>query len=844
MLFKNKFFNKYLAFIFVITFLFVIDTVHAYPDMKEQGADETASESTDNSKEEKADPKNLKECKMQAKSKKDAKDCEKKFMKTIDEFIEEEELTSIEGYLKIFTNDDNSEYYLQLDAADLNSQFLYFSYIMNAPQGSPLTGGLPSDGRVLEFRNFKKDSIGLYQINTNYINGDETNNISKSTITNITEAFVEVFKPSAKTDESVLINVNSILLSEKLDSLSYVPGEYRERIAVNYGRPNESKTFVKNVFNNETNTAFEVTFAYENQAPNPRAYRVSAVTDPRYLSVTARHIFIKMPDDRFEPRVNDHRIGYFVNRSTDLTSYENFANFALINKWRLIKKNPDAEMSEPEEPIVFWVENSTPKEIVPAVIAGIENWNIAFEEAGFINAVVAKIQPEDADWDAADYDYNVVRWSSEPDGGLLGIGPSVSNPLTGEIISADVVNKLLAVKIGYNYRKLYGYTEDNDPLMQYITNLTLHEVGHVLGLRHNFRGSYLYSPEEIHNKEITGNTLMNSVMDYDPINVAPEGTEQGIFFSTEPGVYDKWAIKFGYTPNLSDEERAELLRESIKKELTFGTDDEAMSYPGNNIDPRTKRYDMSNDPITYAEDIVKIVDQKISELPEIFADEEGFNNYTNSFYRLIRTKGRFLETVAQQIGGVYINKIASSQTNFESLEPVPYEKQKQAFELLKKEVFSNGAMNYDSKILANLIYERDIDSFYATYGDNNDPDFHSLVLASQNNILRNILHPAVMRRLVNSSLYGNKYMPDEVLSDLNGAIFVMGEKPDTFKKNLQSTYVQLLIDGFNEAEYDDISKAAVYSALKDILDFSKQYRFKSNHFDLIYFNVNNFFKNK
>ena len=253
---------------------------------------------------------------------------------------------------------------------------------------------------------------------------------------------------------------------------------------------------------------------------------------------------------------------------------------------------------------------------------------------------------------------------------------------------------------------------------------------------------------------------------------------------------------------------------------------------------------MSNDPISYAEDIVKIVDQKISELPEIFADEEGFNNYTNSFYRLIRTKGRFLETVAQQIGGVYINKIASSQTDFESLEPVPYEKQKQAFELLKREVFSNGAMDYDPKILANLIYERDIDSFYATYGDNNDPDFHSLVLASQSNILRNILHPAVMRRLVNSSLYGNRYMPDEVLSDLNGAIFVTGENPDTFKKNLQSTYVNLLIGGFNDAEYDEISKAAVYSALKGILDFSKQYRFKSGHFDLIYFNVNNFFENK
>ena len=152
------------------------------------------------------------------------------------------------------------------------------------------------------------------------------------------------------------------------------------------------------------------------QKPNSDAYSVSAVTDPRYLSVTGRHLFIKMPDDKFEPRINDHRVGYFVNKSTDLTSYENFPNFALINKWRLIKKNPDAELSEPVEPIVYWVENTTPEEIIPAVVAGIENWNIAFEEAGFKNAIVAKIQPKDAEWDAADYDYNVVRWSSEPDG--------------------------------------------------------------------------------------------------------------------------------------------------------------------------------------------------------------------------------------------------------------------------------------------------------------------------------------------------------------------------------------------------------------------------------------------
>ena len=837
-----KYFFKF-SILPILMIVFITD-INAYPGMKPGTKPDLVEEDEiqvdEETIDEKESPMDLKKCLMKAKTSKAKKDCEKKYMKTIEEFVEEEGLTPIEGFLKIYEDASKSNYYLLLNEADFNQQLLYFSYVMNAPQGGVLTGGLPSDGKVLEFRNFKDDKVGLYQINTSYINGDD-NNIGKSSITNITEAFIEVFKPIARKDASVLINVNELLMSEKIESISYVPKEYREYVSVNYGRPDKSKTFIKSVLNNKTNTAVEVTFAYTNNSPNSDAFGVSAVTDPRYLSVTGRHIFIKMPDEKFEPRVNDHRIGYFVNKSTDLTSYDNFPNFALINKWRLIKKDPDAEISEPVEPIVFWVENTTPEEIVPAVVAGIENWNIAFKEAGFKNAIVAKIQPQDATWDAADYDYNVVRWSSEPDGGLLGIGPSVSNPLTGEIISADVVNKLLAVKVGHNYRKLYGYSEENDPLMQYITNLTLHEVGHVLGLRHNFRGSYLYSPDEIHNRDITGNTIMSSVMDYDPINIAPEGKEQGIFFSTVPGVYDKWAIKFGYTPNLSDEERKELLLQSVKRELTFGTDEEAMSNPGNNIDPRTKRYDMSNDPVTYAENIIDVVDQKINELPEIFADEDGFNNYTSSFYRLIRTKGRFLETVAQQIGGVYINKISSDQEEFSSLEPVPYEKQKQAFNLLKKEVFSNGAMNYDAKILANVIYERGTFSRRSSRG-NNDPDFHSIVLSSQTNVLKNILHPNVMKRLVNSSLYGNTYLPDEILQDLNSAVFVENENPDTFKRNLQSTYVDLLIDGFSEAPYDEVSKTAIYATLKEILKFAGKQRFKSNHYDFIYFKLNKFFE--
>ena len=823
---------KYFALI-AIGYVFIVFTANLSAEEDINPDNNKDSQETKSSEDDSA----MDKCMKDAKTKKDKKKCAKDNEQTIEEFIEDEGLEIIEGYLEIYTDEDKENYFLKLNQEDLNKKFLYFSYIMNAPQGSTLTGGRPSDGKVLEFRKFKKENIGLYQINTSYIYGDD-NNIAKSTVTNITEAFIETFKPVARSESSVLISVNKFMASERIEAISYVPNEYREYVSVNYGRPDPKKTFINKVFNNESNTAVEVIFGYENKSPNLDAYSVSAVTDPRYLSVTARHIFIKMPDDGYEPRVNDHRVGYFVNKSTDLTSYENFPNFALINKWRLIKKDPQAELSEPVEPIVYWVENSTPEEIIPAVVAGIENWNIAFEEAGFKNAIVAKIQPKDATWDAADYDYNVVRWSSEPDASLLGFGPSVTNPLTGEIISADVVNKLLAVKLGYNYRKLYGYTEDNDPLMQYITNLTLHEVGHTLGLRHNFRGSFKYSPSEIHNKELTGNTIMNSVMDYDPINVAPKGTEQGIFFSTVPGEYDKWAIKFGYTPGLTNEERKNILLDSVKPELNFGTDDEAMSYPGNNIDPRTKRYDMSNDPIKYASDIVQIIDEKIEELPLIFADEDGFNNYTNAFFRFFRTKGRFLETVAQQIGGVYVNKIASIQSDKTILEAVPYEKQKQAMNLLSEKVFTNGSMSYDSKILANLMYERDTRS----RSGNNDPDFHALVLSSQRNILSNILHPEVMKRLVNSELYGNQYMPDEVLSDLNKAIFIQGEEPDTFKRNLQSTYVDLLIEGFENSDYDQVSKAEIFKTINEIHSFARKNKMRSAHYDFIYFKIDKLLK--
>jgi len=267
-------------FIYLL-FLMVGSLIVASPSnlLADEADSESASEEVVDEKENGKDAK-MKKCMKEAKTSKEKKDCAKQNQKTVEEFIEDEGLELIEGFLEIYADEEKENYFLRINNDDLNNQFLYFAYIMNAPQGGAITGGLPSDGKVLEFRKFKQNNIGLYQINTAYMKGDD-NNIGNSTITNITEAFIETFKEVAKSDNSALININKFLMSERIEAISYVPQEYREYISVNYGRPDPKKTFIKEVFNNETNTAVEVTLAYENKSPNSDAYSVSAVTEPR-----------------------------------------------------------------------------------------------------------------------------------------------------------------------------------------------------------------------------------------------------------------------------------------------------------------------------------------------------------------------------------------------------------------------------------------------------------------------------------------------------------------------------------------------------------------------------------
>ena len=753
-----------------------------------------------------------------AEAKKDKKNGKKEY-ETIEEFMEDGEYEKLEGFMNILHETEKDKYYLIIEKNKLNKEFIYFTYILNGPQAVGASGGSLGEGYILEFRMFK-DDIGLYKINTKFTY-DEPNKITQSKLTNIIEAFMGRFKVEVKEEDRFLISADKLFLSEILTSVTpNIPREYAEYYDLNLGKLDKEKTYIADIRNYPKNTAVEINYGFFNAKPKPSG-SVDAVADKRYTFISARHLFVEMPDDKFEPRVADQRVGYFSQKVTDLSTYDTYPARDLMNRWRLVKKNPDAELSEPVEPIVFWVENSTPEEIRPFVVKGIEGWNAAFEEAGFKNAVVAKIQPDDAEWDAGDVQYNVVRWASTPSPRYAGYGPSIANPRTGEIIAADIVQEFNAIKRGYTYRKLWGYSEDKDPLEQWIVSLTMHEVGHTLGLRHNFKSSWIYDADEIHDTSITGKSHIGSVMDYDPINIAPEGKEQGNYFPHAPGLYDRWAIKFGYTPNLSDSEREEILSQSVLPELIYGTDGDAMGSPGSNIDPRAKRYDLSGDPVKYTTERIDVINSKIKELPSIYLTEgETSTEFRSTFFSLTREKGRFMEGVSRLIGGVYSNRVVNGQEGITPFEAVAYDDQKNAMNLISTKLLSNNAFTFDPEILKYLQSEKR--AAYSPSRGNEDPQLHDLVLGMQGRVLAHILHPRVMQRLVDSAQYGNTYMPQEVLDDLFNAIFVQREEVNTFKMNLQSKYTDGLIDALADDSYDEISKSAIYSSLNEIEKFSSR----------------------
>ena len=774
-------------------------------------------------------------------------DAEKEEEKEI--YIEEmvEEFEELNGFFDSFRDPKTNDIYLKIKKDQLDKEFIFFSHVINGVVAARKNKGSYLDNGVFKIEK-DTENLRFIRVLTSFA-FDEGTPLAKSKGTNISDSTFKVLPVSGKNEgeDEFLVNITSLLLSEDLTIIKPITpeGDFQSS-RFNWGQVSPTKSRVLNVYNYEKNTDFEVEHVIES-APSYK-YDGEDVADPRNVSIQVRYSFLEMPDNNFEPRIEDQSIGYFSDRVTNLSSKDVTPYMDLIGKWDLQKKDQDKELSEPIKPIVFWIENTTPLELRDYIKEGVLAWNIAFEEAGFKNAIQVKVQPDDASWDAGDIRYNVLRWTSSPNPPFGGYGPSFTNPRTGEIIGADIMLEWVYLTNRLNVDGIFNGSQIgnecfsasmiqegmmfadslniNDPkiIEQSIIRLTLHEVGHTLGLNHNFKGSFLHNIEDVHKPEITSKVgVTSSVMEYPAINLAPLGYEQGDYYDIVPGPYDKWAIKFGYTPNLTKEERRSILSESNKPEHMFANDSEDMRSAGYGIDPRAMINDLTNDPITYSAQRIELVNHAQKELPNKFSNKaKSWEEYRNAHKIILREHQRALEVVSRYIGGVYVERSNPQDPNRkEPYTPTPSEEQRRAMSVLSKHAFSSEAFPINASLLSKVQLER---RMFDLRGEHEDPQMHKIILGIQNKVLDHILSAWTLSRITDTQLYGNDYSVYEVIDDLTEAIFLedMNSEVSSIRRNLQTSYVRRLIGILAADYYDEFATAAAYSSLRDIEKLMKK----------------------
>ena len=751
----------------------------------------------------------------------------------------------IEGLFTIYQDTVTGSVKLLVKEDQLNKDFIYFSQIANGVTEANAFRGSYNGSSVFHVTKYF-NRLEFLAPNTSFY-FDEKSALSKSSEANISDAVIASGKLLATDDKKgeYLIDADGLFLSETFTRIKQPRFPGQSPFAFSLGRFDKSKSKINEIKNYPENTNVKTEYVYNN--PTVINGGSAAVTDGRNVSIKVFHTFMNMPESNYEPRMDDARVGYFLTETNDMTTTETVNYRDMIHRWKLVKKNPEAAISDPVTPITWWMEKSTPVEWRETIKEGVLAWNEAFEKAGFNNAMVVKMQPDDATWDAGDVRYNVLRWTSSPNPPFGGYGPSFVNPRTGEILGADIMlefvhftnrvfgdqlynnaaanmsletkqelevkkylakNNLLFCSAGHIMHEnlqlgtaVLQASGASDLEMEGIKkegmkSLIMHEVGHTLGLNHNMKASMLFSPAQLADADfIKGKALTGSVMDYAGINITNDRSKQGQYYDMAVGPYDVWAIQFGYMPFKNNAERTALLEKSTDPSLIFGNDADDMRSPGKAIDPRVMIGDLSNDQITYSINRFDLVNDMMKNLKTQFTKKgETYEELRRAYYTLHNQTRIAGGVISRFIGGVYVDRSTFQQEGgTQPYTPVSAADQKRAMNALNKYIFAPDAFNTPSDVYNYLARQR---RGYNFFGGPEDPKIHEQVLGYQTSILAHIMHPNTLQRLSNSELYGNEYKLSTFMTDLNNMMF----KPDvygsvnSFRQNLQAVYTKQLID--------------------------------------------------
>ncbi|MDR2710356.1 MAG: zinc-dependent metalloprotease [Burkholderiales bacterium] len=552
----------------------------------------------------------------------------------------------------------------------------------------------------------------------------------------------------------------------------------------------------------------------EPEPPNGAPSLPSVLTDVRSLFLGFHYSLMPLPETPMKPRLADERVGYFVTEKLDFTDNDaRLPIVRLINRWRLEKKDPDeknpnAALSEPVTPITFWLDKTIPLRYREPIREGVLEWNKAFERIGFKDAIRVEIEPDDATFSTSDLRRPSIRWLTTAKASFGGIGPSVVDPRTGEIFDADIgldASQVRAVasifsesisgandetllgktggasseqlcmagaaamqeaQFGLSLLALRGDVVPEDAATQrfvfdYLKSVTMHEVGHTLGLRHNFHASTAYSETQLGDKSFTEtHGLGGSIMEYLPWNLALSGHAQGAYQMTTLGPYDYWAIKYGYSvwPQDGDKSKGEEAA-ALAQIAQRGTDDPNLAYATDEdalptaLDPEVNTNDLGNDPLAYAQ-------KRMTLSKELWARSEAMTLPEGTRYALLRrnfTRGmkgaeQAVTLASRYIGGATLRPARAGEAA-EPLTPITAAKQRQALQFLARDVLSADSITFSPVFLRHLAastFDKQNAKIFGAPPVTTDVAVDQLVLSLYKKALDPLLSERTAQRLLNN----------------------------------------------------------------------------------------------
>ena len=743
------------------------------------------------------------------------------------------------GFFATFQKED--KVWIEVAENQLDKPFLLTWNMAKGIGEAGLYGGMMGGSQMVAFRRIG-NTLQLLALNSDYqAQGD------KALQRAITESFSESLLGSAPVlckphpeRKSVLVDASALLFTDLPQHSLRLEQIYRQ----NYGLDKGNTSFAK-VRTTPDLTAFTVNGHYmapRIAVPNamtPPAMRPTTpdtVPDARSLFLGTIYNFLKLPETPMTPRLADDRVGYFVTTQWDFAKDRRpDMRQRLIHRWRLEKKDPAAALSEPKEPIVYWVDRSIPEKFRQTVVDAILEWNHAFESAGFKNAVQVKIQPEDADWDTLDAKHASIRWLVGTDVAFA-IGPSIVDPRTGEILDADIgLGEGIARMAVEQYKEeiprafshlqsggagvvsmaelqqipfamdLLGARGDLDMSTpegeafqrEWLKWIVTHEVGHTMGLRHNFKASTIYTEAQLQDPEFTkAHGMAGSIMEYTPINIPLKGEKHGQWTSNTLGPYDHWAIEFGYKavePAKEAEELARIADRSAEPWLAYSTDEDAMF----GLDPDVNTFDLGPDTLAYAKKRILLSAELCERIQErAFQPGEPYHVLRRQLGRALGQIAQATSVAAKYLGGVHYNRDHAG-TGRPNLAPVPAEKQREALRLMEKQIFSLDAFRFKPEFLARMTNDRTdlADAFRSS------PDFSlsQRVLGIQKLALAQLMNPAAAQRILDAgeklSDSRKAFRLSELYDALQGAIWSearTGKEPSLVRRSLQREHLRAM----------------------------------------------------